>query len=234
MRELTYVLGDIHGRADRYHEILKLIGFSDEDVLYILGDVVDRNPDGIALLEEIMDAPNIHMLLGNHEYMMLNAVRDPERRLNGWYTTLDLWYYNGGEVTQNAYSRLNWKEQRRILEYLESLPLDIPLRIGDRKYLLVHASPVSMYTPDDTQYENETEFAVWNRLDPQVDRFDPDTVLICGHTPTIHLHYAVPMEVYREKNMIFIDCGCAYSASQGGRLACICLETGKIRYSTLR
>ena len=39
--------------------------------LILLGDVIDRGPDGIALLLEIMEIPNAIMLLGNHKYMML-------------------------------------------------------------------------------------------------------------------------------------------------------------------
>ena len=66
-----YVMGDIHGEADRFHAMLEKICFSEEDTLILLGDVIDRGPDGIALLLEIMEMPNVIMLLGNHEYMML-------------------------------------------------------------------------------------------------------------------------------------------------------------------
>lgn len=66
-----YVMGDIHGEADRFHAMLKKIQFSEDDILILLGDVIDRGPDGIALLLEIMEMPNAIMLLGNHEYMML-------------------------------------------------------------------------------------------------------------------------------------------------------------------
>ena len=66
-----YVMGDIHGEADRFYAMLEKIHFSEEDILILLGDVIDRGPDGIALLLEIMEMPNVIMLLGNHEYMML-------------------------------------------------------------------------------------------------------------------------------------------------------------------
>ena len=66
-----YVMGDIHGEADRFHAMLKKIQFSEDDILILLGDVIDRGPDGITLLLEIMDMSNVIMLLGNHEYMML-------------------------------------------------------------------------------------------------------------------------------------------------------------------
>ena len=62
-----YVMSDIHGEDELFHAMLKQIRFSEEDTLYILGDVIDRGPNGIALLQEIMKTPNMVMLLGNHE-----------------------------------------------------------------------------------------------------------------------------------------------------------------------
>lgn len=43
---MIYAVGDIHGCYSQYKEILEKIRFSDEDTLYVLGDVLDRGPDG--------------------------------------------------------------------------------------------------------------------------------------------------------------------------------------------
>ena len=68
---MTYVMSDIHGNMRRFNSVMEQINLQPEDTLYILGDVIDRHPDGIRILRRIMDKPNIKMLLGNHEYMML-------------------------------------------------------------------------------------------------------------------------------------------------------------------
>ena len=65
---MVYIISDIHGRKDRFDDILKQINLTKNDTLYILGDVVDRNPDGIALLKYTMSKPNVKILIGNHEY----------------------------------------------------------------------------------------------------------------------------------------------------------------------
>lgn len=52
-----YVMSDLHGEADRFHAMLKKVGFSEDDTLIILGDVVDRGSDGINLLQEIINMP---------------------------------------------------------------------------------------------------------------------------------------------------------------------------------
>ena len=39
-------MSDIHGELDKFEQMLELIRFSDEDHLYILGDVIDRGAMG--------------------------------------------------------------------------------------------------------------------------------------------------------------------------------------------
>ena len=60
-------MSHIHGEYDKYIAMLEKIGFSDDDTMYILGDVIDRKPCGIDILMNIMQRPNVVMLLGNHE-----------------------------------------------------------------------------------------------------------------------------------------------------------------------
>ena len=71
---MTYCVSDIHGELDKFTQMLELIRFSDEDHLYVLGDVIDRGPLGVDLLRIIMDASNMTMLLGNHEQMCLSTL----------------------------------------------------------------------------------------------------------------------------------------------------------------
>ena len=75
---MIYVMSDIHGHQDAFDDILSQIQLSDHDHLYILGDVIDRGPDGIALLQRIRQMPRTTLLLGNHEYMMINRYKDSE------------------------------------------------------------------------------------------------------------------------------------------------------------
>ena len=78
---MNYVMSDIHGNIPRFESIMEQIDLQPEDTLYILGDVIDRYPNGIKLLRRVMAMPNIKMLLGNHEYMMLQAIGDCNARM---------------------------------------------------------------------------------------------------------------------------------------------------------
>ena len=73
-----YVISDIHGQYDAFMRLLKKINFCAEDELYVLGDAIDRGPDGIKILKSIMKMDNATMFLGNHELLMMEALRNVE------------------------------------------------------------------------------------------------------------------------------------------------------------
>ena len=88
---MVYVLSDVHGRIDRFESILHQIDLNEDDRLYVLGDVIDRNAGGIELLFRLMRMPNATLLLGNHELMMRDCVVDGG--------DCELWLLNGGMTT---------------------------------------------------------------------------------------------------------------------------------------
>ncbi|SKB93360.1 serine/threonine protein phosphatase 1 [Lachnospiraceae bacterium] len=71
---MTYVISDIHGGYDQFIELLNLIQLKDTDILYILGDVVDRGPHPIKTLLKLMEMPNVICIVGNHELMALDGL----------------------------------------------------------------------------------------------------------------------------------------------------------------
>lgn len=48
---------------------MELINFSDEDKLFVIGDVIDRGLERIKIIRDIMSRPNVHMFIENHEFM---------------------------------------------------------------------------------------------------------------------------------------------------------------------
>lgn len=61
----NYCISDIHGHYDYYKKMLEKIGFSDDDMLYIIGDVVDRGPHPVKLLLDLMKRPIVCCIAGN-------------------------------------------------------------------------------------------------------------------------------------------------------------------------
>ncbi|MBQ6944321.1 MAG: serine/threonine protein phosphatase [Ruminococcus sp.] len=231
---MIYVMSDIHGNLERFESIMRQINLKEEDTLYILGDVIDRYPYGIKLLRRIMKMPNVKMLLGNHEYMMLQAIghcKDAaDEKKNAYKGDVELWYYNGGDVTHDYLKHIRKEYRAEIFEYLKNLPLNYDVTVNDVKYKLVHASPVDNYYLDplnEYEYGDEEYFAVWARWKPHY----PIPVgynLIFGHTPTIYFHNKELWEIWKDERAIGIDCGCGY---EQGRLACLRLDDMKVFYS---
>ena len=146
---MTYVLSDIHGHLRRFRSVLEQIRPGPEDVLYVLGDVIDRHPDGIRILTALMASPCVRLIPGNHEDMMLNALDggfDMGRRedMRARAHAMALWYANGGEETHRYMERLGERARNRIFSYLRSRPLHMEAEVGGIRYRMVHAAPEEM------------------------------------------------------------------------------------------
>ena len=67
-------MSDIHGCYEEFIKMLDKINFSNDDELYILGDIFDRGSDPLEILDYIVGHKNITLLKGNHEKMFEEAV----------------------------------------------------------------------------------------------------------------------------------------------------------------
>ena len=233
-KNMTYVLSDIHGNIVRFESIMSQINLQPEDTLYILGDVIDRYPDGIKILRRVMKMPNVKMLLGNHEYMMMCAIghcRDAaEEKANANEYAKQLWYRNGGSVTHKYLKHLRKDVRAEVFAYIRQLPLNLDIEVNGTKYKLVHGSPVENYMSSyhySSYYNTLAEFAVWERWNETMP-VPAGFVMIFGHTPTCHFQSVTPWSIWGTEEAIGIDCGCAYP---DGRLACLRLDDMTVFYS---
>ena len=215
---MHYILSDIHGNSAAFDAILAMIDMKPDDCLYILGDVIDRGPDGVGLLCRVSQMRNTTLLLGNHEHMMLQALRHPDDDF-----ALMQWWKNGCEQTFRRFHELDEETREQLLCYLESLPVQLEMRVNGRDYCLVHAAPMELYQPG--WWKDEREFAVWHRM-PLVlpSALEGRTVLI-GHTPTLFVQRIEwpRLRIAHGEGVIDMDCGCVFPDS-GGQLGCLRLE----------
>lgn len=189
---MVYVTSDLHGYSlDKFKDFLEEVGFSNNDYLYILGDVIVRGSDGVKILKWLMLQLNVELLLGNHKAMLLacnflfdEITENSISRLTG--TKLDTyrtWVSNSGQVTLDALSGIRNKEIQYILEYLRESPLHETLSVNSRDFVLVHSGfggfrkdkKLSEYTPTDL---------LWTRPSLNTQYFD-DVTVVFGHTPTV-------------------------------------------------
>ena len=217
---MMYATSDLHGYPLKaFRKLLKKAGFRDEDELYVLGDVIDRHGDGgVETLLWMMEQPNITLLKGNHEAMLLAAdflfedISDEaaDKLTYDQVNAMAHWMQNGAQPTLDSLQALHQKAPDTLydlLDYLRDAPLYAAVTAGDRDFILTHAGlgsfrpgrKLAQYAPDDL---------LWHR--PVADeRYFPDITVIFGHTPTQFYADGKAGRMYRTDTWIDIDTGAA-------------------------
>lgn len=176
----TYVISDIHGRKEKFYQMLDKINFNEDDTLYVLGDVVDRGAHGIELFEDIMAHPNMKMLTGNHEQMAVDCFDERATKLDiqFWRTV------NNGEPTYQALKNATEWRRNKILKQMNELPLWEQIKVGDQQYFLVHAGLVAIpgFTCAELAKQQEKKMT-WIREDFYEAKTPfEDAIVVAGHT----------------------------------------------------
>ena len=231
---MIYAMSDIHGCYEKYRDMLETIKFAADDTLYVLGDVLDRGPDGFKILLDLAARPNVVGLLGNHELLaavvlpsLLRTMRQGEEQplSKTEQEQMQKWIQNGGKPSILQLLRLSGEEMEIVCAYLRSLSAYEKVTVERRKFVLVHAG-LEHFAITRPLEEYDLEDFLFCRPDLDTTYF-PDKTLVFGHTPTRLLHRQIgepeqPDRIFRRGTMIGLDCGCVYS---GGRLGCLCLDT---------
>lgn len=233
---MRYIISDIHGCYEEYIELLEKIKISPDDELYILGDAMDRGPEPIKVMQDIMMRTNATYIIGNHDFIMLEIMKKltveiTEDNFASHLSGDDLWDYtlwmqDGGEVTSRRFAALSHEEQQDILEYLENSSVYEELEDRGRKFILVHAG-IGNFSEEKDLNEYYLYDFIFERPDYGKRYYQDDkTYVVTGHTPTFYINSNMKTDVYQGNGHIAIDCGCVF----GGKLAAYCIETGEITY----
>lgn len=183
---MHYITSDLHGCFEEFLDLLKAIDFKDEDVLYVVGDALDRGKEPIQLIEYIMDHPNIELLMGNHELMFIENIEQVLKRNE----ISSLWRYNGGFETVQAFLERGPLRQKEIIDYVKNLAIYKELTVNGQTYLLVHGG---FNTKEVTDFKKlDYRDLLWYRGD-FLNKPYQDKILIMGHIPTRSL----AMEIQR-------------------------------------
>lgn len=228
--ERIYAIGDIHGRNDLLHALLRKIeadnverGPADTQIIF-LGDLMDRGPDSAGVIETAMalrdSGRKVRFLMGNHEEIFVGACRKNDTKLTRFFIRI------GGEATVLSYpmtraeyitldmeqlsARLGDLVPQTHLDFIDSFEDQIV--IGD--YAFVHAGirpgvPLAEQKPSDLR---------WIREEFVDQRGDLEKVVVYGHT--------IYDEIEERGSRIGIDTG-AYASD---KLTALALEGGERWY----
>ncbi len=225
---MIYVSSDWHGTPlERIKMLLDKCGFSSDDFLYVLGDVIDRGDHGVELLKWIMQQPNVQLILGNHEIMLLDCdfmFEEVTEENTYALSSLDImslrnWKANGAAPTIDGLANEPHEMRRAIVAYLKDAPLYEEVSIGDKDFVLVHAG-LGGYEAGKSIEEYSINDLVWTR--PYYDtEYSEDFLTILGHTPTVFYGSKFKGRMMKTKTFYDIDTG----ASGGLDPMILCLDT---------
>ena len=223
---MNYAVSDFHGRYDLYKKLLETLNLSDEDTLYILGDFVDRGPEGLKILLDMAQRDNVVGIMGNHDYIarhVLVSLENPlvPEKLVELRELLSAWEQDGGLDTFREYKALSPEDRNLAIRMLGSLSPYEEVLIGKREFVLCH-SGICGYDESKPLDEYEYTDFIIEREDYSKPKFAKEgKFLVTGHTPTIAIDMGSKGKIYKNHDHIAIDCGAVF----GFGLGCICLDT---------
>lgn len=228
----VYAIGDVHGRPDLLARMLDTICRHDADrpaarrQIILIGDIIDRGPHSREALQMVDEArrrlPDLVVLLGNHEEMLLRALRGDEATLRGWMRV-------GGAETVQSFgldplaedadavpfvSALRRAVPPEWIEWIQSWPLAV--RSGD--YFFCHAG----VRPGVALARQARGDLLWTRGGFLEDTRYHGAVVVHGHTIT--------EDVDIRPNRIGVDTG-AYASDL---LSALCVEDRTLEVLSVR
>jgi len=206
------------------------------DMIYILGDVIDRGPEPLKCLQFVKKTNKIHLIMGNHEQLLLDYYDSRRGSPDGipCPSAASRWEHNGGGVTFDQLERIPPAALDEMRNYIRHRPYYKTVTVNGERFFLSHAG-LDQTLPFSRQPQKAL---IWSRRDFFRYKTLKRHICIFGHTPTPHLRGDYDnFDVWfdpEHKDKIGIDCGCVY----GGKLAALRLDdlavsyiAPKVRYS---
>ena len=195
----TIFIGDIQWCYDEYKALLKKLEITENDTVYLVGDMISRGPKSYKVLKHLYKhRSQFHAVKWNHEVNFL-------RWLENW------WDYQDNTSFIELKNKIEEKDKQKYIDYLKELPL----YIETDDFIVLHAwkypdKELSDHDIDEITRVREINNTPWYKL------YTDDKKII-------YWHWAVD-GLRKRKNTIWLDTGCVY----GKTLTAYILETDEI------
>jgi diadenosine tetraphosphatase ApaH/serine/threonine PP2A family protein phosphatase len=219
----TIIVGDIHGCIEEFNELIDKLSYNKEfDRLILLGDLIDRGPDSVAVVKRARKL-DLECVMGNHEHKFLK------------------WYKSSGSKN-DVYDRRPHYTQFSDEDINYIARMDPYISLPDMNTVIVHAGlrpgiNLQNQTKDDLYYirymDSDSKFISLKKI----SRLGKDAIgahfwtefwsgpesVVYGHN--VH-SFENPLieKVSSDITCYGLDTGCCF----GGRLTALILETKEI------
>lgn len=175
-----FAIGDIHGCYEKLRELMERIPYDpQQDTLVFLGDYIDRGPQSREVLTYLCqlrrEAEKVVMLMGNHEYLMLEYHRSGDPALLPFLRQL------GIDKTLNSYG-VNHPQSLQDMLFLPAEHRDLLDSLlpywETEDYIFVHAG----LDPNLSLAQHDLSTLCETRAAFITDEHDYGKLVIFGHT----------------------------------------------------
>ena len=220
---MRYFISDVHGEYELFKCLLEKIGFSENDEMYICGDIIEKGRESVKLARYISTFSNMHCIIGNHELSFLKYYRtvmeNSPRDFDAVLRVLQMFFPEGEDA-------LDWE----LVDWLDALPS----YIEENDFICVHAGlkidkegnilPLSSLSDEELTCDRRFK-------DEDMVHSSPKCVFF-GHTPTYYVCGENKILTYKRDGgrevkgiedlyKIHLDTG----AFKTGVLGCFCADT---------
>jgi len=217
---MIYVTSDIHNDSKRLRTLLKIIGFSSVDHLYILGDLFDRteyNPDPVGVYFTILElGDRCTVIRGNHDTELATYITNYYGTSEKKRSKLEPYQSNSFELLTKRFTPV---DMVNLAKEIMTWPLQISFEYDNEKYLLAHAMTANpkMCMPEEYYLTGVLDDAEY--LEKGIEGYTS----VCGH------HGIGGNRIWKNSrgNVYMTDCGCGY---RDGKLGCICIDSKEEYY----
>jgi serine/threonine protein phosphatase 1 len=212
----TYVIGDVHGCFNTLLKLLEQLP-KEKDLIFV-GDLMDKGNYPLNTMEYVINN-NFQCVLGNHEYLFYNYIRDVlfrNKKISNW-SNHPSW---GGIKTIENY-RNNLKIIDKHIKWVEELPSYIEKEINGITYFITHGYGLPYYKRKDVEKSKKSLMS--NRIDNDSYKEDWEDILLLDKGIVNVFGHCNFNEVLIDENKQYygIDTGCVY----GNKLTAIELGT---------
>ena len=219
---MTYVVSNIHGCYADFTALLKEINFSKNDVMFVLGDVVDIGDDPIELVCDLSMRENVWPVAGEHDKLaaemlegfseMLKEGKTPDA---AFIAKMQKWVAMGGQRTLDGFRELDEDMREGVLDYLGELMLYDEVAVKGKTYFMLNGGIANFDADTDPEEYAPEDFAAV-KLDMNKEYYS-DKIMI-----TANAEQGVYDKITQRANNICIGCETA---------ACLRLEDGEKFYA---
>lgn len=170
----TLVIGDIHGCLTALESVLSAAGYSTQDTVIVVGDMIDKGPSSAQVIDYLVNfrkRGKLIALRGNHEILFQHALKTGNNSAwlrSGGNTTLSSFGYNGKGVWQNSIPT----------SFIDFINRDCHDFWEDESFIVTHASLEAGMTMQD----QPPSTLFWSKLEEAPMPHYSGKLAIHGHT----------------------------------------------------